>query len=76
MLKPNGRLFLTSFFLNEDRISPEFSVQFAVEMLMNSNNGKVYTHNEIENLMEENNFKEIERVDKIPSPATLYIARK
>lgn len=76
VLKPNGRLFLTSFFLNEDRISPEFSVQFAVEMLMNSNNGKVYTHREIENLMKENNFKEIERIDKIPSPATLYLARK
>lgn len=76
VLKPNGRLFLTSFFLNEDRISPEFSVQFAVEMLMNSNNGKVYTHREIENLIKENNFKEIERIDKIPSPATLYLSRK
>lgn len=76
ILKPNGRLFLTSFFLNEDRASPEFSVQFAVEMLMNSNNGKVYTHKEIENLMKENNFKEIERIDKMPSSATLYIAKK
>lgn len=76
VLKPNGRLFLTSFFLNEDKVSPEFSVQFAVEMLMNSNNGKVYTHKEIENLMNENNFKEIQRIDKIPSPATLYIAKK
>lgn len=76
VLKPNGRLFLTSFFLNEDKISPEFSVQFAVEMLMNSNNGKVYTHNEIERLLRENKFKEIERINEIPSPATLYIAKK
>lgn len=76
VLKPGGRLFLTSFFLNEDKISPEFSVQFSVEMLMNSNEGKVYTHSEIKSLIRKNNFKEIERNDKIPSPATLYIAKK
>lgn len=76
ILKPDGRLFLTSFFLNEDKISPEFSVQFAVEMLMNSENGKVYTHTEIKNLISKNKFKEIEKIDNIPSPATLYIARK
>lgn len=76
VLKPNGRLFLTSFFLNEDKVSPEFSVQFAIEMLMNSHNGKVYTHNEIKNLMSNNKFREIQRIDNIPSPATLYIAKK
>lgn len=76
VLKPNGRLFLTSFFLNEDKVSPEFSVQFAVEMLMNSNHGKVYTHNEIQDLVKQNKFKEIKRIDQIPSPATLYVAYK
>ena len=76
ILKPNGRLFLTSFFLNEDKISPEFSVQFAIEMLVNSKNGKVYTHNEIRNLLEDSNFSNIEKIDEIPSPATLYIANK
>ena len=76
VLKPNGRLFLTSFFLNDDKISPEFSVQFAIEMLANSKNGKVYTHNEIRNLLEDSNFSNIEKIDEIPSPATLYIANK
>ena len=76
VLKPNGRLFLTSFFLNDDKISPEFSVQFALEMLANSKNGKVYTHNEIKKLLKDSNFKNIERIDDIPSPATLYIANK
>lgn len=75
-LKPNGRLFLTSFFLNEDKISPEFSVQFAIEMLVNSKDGKVYTHNEITNLLKESKFIDIERIDEIPSPATLYVSRK
>lgn len=76
ILKPNGRLFLTSFFLNDDKISPEFSVQFAIEMLANSKNGKVYTHNEIKELLRESKFSKIERIDEIPSPATLYLAQK
>lgn len=76
VLKPNGRLFLTSFFLNDDKISPEFSVQFAIEMLVNSKNGNVYTHSEIKRLLKESKFLDIESKDEIPSPATLYIAKK
>ena len=76
VLKPNGRLFLTSFFLNEDKISPEYSVQFAIEMLINTEKGKAYTHNEIQSLIKKSEFKEIERVDEIPGPATLYIGKK
>lgn len=76
ILKPNGRLFLTSFFLNEDKISPEFSVQFAIEMIANSQNGKVYTHSEITDLLKDCNFSDIERIDEIPSPATLYLVQK
>lgn len=75
-LKPNGRLFLTSFFLNDDKISPEFSVQFAVEMIASSKNGKVYTHSEIKELLKNSNFSSIERIDEIPSPATLYLVKK
>lgn len=75
-LKPNGRLFLTSFFLNNDKISPEFSVQFAIEMIASSQNGKVYTHSEITDLLKDCNFSKIERIDEIPSPATLYLVQK
>lgn len=76
ILKPKGRLFLTSFFLNDNKISPEFSVQFAIEMLTNSKNGKVYTHNEIKELLKKSKFLNIERIDEIPSLATLYLAQK
>ena len=38
--------------------------------------GKAYTHNEIQDLIKKSEFKEIERVDEIPGPATLYIAKK
>ena len=76
VLKPNGRLFLTSFFLNEDKISPEFSVQFAVEMPANTQNGKVYTHCEIKKMLENSKYSNIERIDEIPGPTTLYIVKK
>lgn len=76
ILKPNGRIFLTSFFLNDDKLSPDFSVQFSVEMLLNSNNGKVYTHNEINELLKAAGFNNIERIDNIPGPATLYVVTK
>ena len=64
------------FTLNENKTSPEFAVQFAVEMLINTNKGKVYTYSEIENLIKKNNFKDIQKVDKLPGPATLYVAKK
>ena len=76
VLRPGGRLFLTSFFLNEERTEPPFSAMFAVEMLVMVAGGKAYTHDEIKNLLTAANFAKTKRVDKIPGPATLYIATK
>lgn len=75
ILNPKGRLFLTSFFLNEDKISPKFAVQFAVEMIASSNDGKVYTFNEIEKILK-TRFDNLQKIEDIPGPATLYIATK
>jgi SAM-dependent methyltransferase len=75
-LKNNGRLFLTSFFLNEGRISPEFSVIFGIEMLLMTHSGKVYTHNEILEHLNVAGFSSITRIDDIPGPSTLYMAKK
>lgn len=51
-------------------------MQFAVEMIASSKNGKVYTHSEIKELLKNSNFSSIERIDEIPSPATLYLVKK
>lgn len=74
-LNPNGRLFLTSFFLNEDKISPKFAVQFAVEMIASSNDRKVYTFSEIEKIIK-TKFENSQKIENIPGPATLYVAQK
>ena len=73
-LRAGGRLFVTSFFLDESRTAPPFSVMFAAEMLVMVPTGKVYTHVEIHGLLEQAGFPRIDRVDDIPGPATLYIA--
>lgn len=75
-LKEGGRLFLSSFFLNADKISPEFSVMFALEMLVMSTSGKVYTHDEICEMISSVGFLNIQRDDKMPGPSTLYTATK
>lgn len=71
-----GRLFLTSFFLDDARTTPLFSVMFGIEMIVMNTNGRVYTHTEIEDMLEQTRFSHVERIDNIPGPATLYIATK
>ena len=70
---PGGRLFLTSFFLEESRTSPQFPALFSVEMLVMSGSGRVYTFGEIESALSGADFS-FQKVDSIPGPATLYVA--
>lgn len=75
-LKSNGRLFISSFFLNDDRQSPDFSVLFAVEMMLLNESGKVYTHTEMTDLIKNAGFRYWSVDNSIPGPATLYLAIK
>lgn len=75
-LYDNGKLYLTSFFLDDEKTSPRFSVMFGIEMLVGSENGKAYSHKEIQQLLNDVGFSSIESVKDIPGPATLYIATK
>jgi len=72
-LKQGGRLFLTSFFLEDDKTGPTFPALFAVEMIVMHESGSVYTFSEIENALSKAGFT-FNRVDAIPGPATLYVA--
>lgn len=75
LLKPEGSVFFTSFFLNEDKVSPESSVQFSIEMLLMSEKGKVYTHQEFLDLLNKVGFSYVKK-ETLNGPSTLYIARK
>jgi len=72
-LREGGRLFLTSFFLKDDKTGPTFPALFAVEMIVMHENGYVYTFSEMEDALSNAGFS-FERVDAIPGPATLYVA--
>lgn len=76
VLVPGGRLFVSSFFLNEDRIGPEFSAMFAIEMLVMSANGKVYTHSEIVEHIKNVGFNDVSKIEGTKGPATIYVASK
>ncbi len=71
-LVSGGRLFLTSFFLEESRTEPTFPTLFSVEMIVMHESGHVYTFSEIESAMTKTGFS-YERVDQIPGPASLYV---
>jgi len=73
-LNRRGRLFLIGFFTNEQGTGPVFSAHFAVEMTVMIPGGRVYSHTEIETLIETAGFTAMERIDAIPGPATLYTA--
>ncbi len=72
-LSGGGRFFLTSFFLEENRTEPTFPTLFSVEMVVMHENGHVYTYSEVESALSEAGFS-FERIDKVPGPATLYVA--
>jgi len=74
VVRPSGKLFMTSFFVDDSRSRPEFAVLFAVEMLVMVPGGRVYSFTEIECLLKDAGFTSIEKHDEIPGPATLYIA--
>lgn len=57
-------------------IDTEFQVMFAIEMLIISARGKVYTHKEINNKLINTGFNKIQRLDSISVSATLYIVHK
>ena len=73
-LKESGRLFLTSFFVDDTRTKPDFSVIFAVEMLVMVPGGRVYSFRELEELLRAAGFRKIDKTISTPGPATLYVA--
>ncbi|MDO4586823.1 MAG: methyltransferase [Planctomycetia bacterium] len=56
-LTKGGKIAIRDVLLDEDRSGPQAAIFFAVNMLCNTAEGKVYTQNEIFELLEEAGFK-------------------
>lgn len=74
-LSPKGMIIINEFFLNDDETSPMFSALFAVNMLLESENGVAYTRKAVATWLESAGFTDIQRED-LPGPSGLLIATK
>ena len=62
-LGKGGKIIVKDFFIREDRKGPEFSVLFAVNMLVSTKEGNSYTQKEVTDLLVEAGFKNLEFKD-------------
>jgi SAM-dependent methyltransferase len=57
----NGKVIIRDFLLNRNRTGPVIGTLFAVNMLINTENGNAHTHIEMKNWLREVGFKKIVR---------------
>jgi SAM-dependent methyltransferase len=74
-LAPGGTIAIAEFIANEDRSGPPMSMLFAVNMLVNTEEGDTFTVPEISDWLTQAGF-ENPRVLEVPSPSPLILANK
>lgn len=77
-LSSRGFLIASTFFLDEDRMGPPFSVMFGLDLFLGTPRGKAYTPADIIGLLKDAGFQEMEHVPIVPGPEGIgvVIARK
>jgi len=63
-LEPGGILILRDFLLNPGKTSPANAAVFAVNMLVNTENGRTYTFGEVGRWLSDAGFRKIKRVGR------------
>jgi cyclopropane fatty-acyl-phospholipid synthase-like methyltransferase len=63
-LEPGGILILRDFLLNEGKTSPANAAVFAVNMLVNTENGRTYTFGEVRRWLSDAGFHKIKCVSR------------
>ena len=61
-LRPNGRLLLREFILNDDKTAPPFATIFALNMLVSTARGNCYSEREYRRWLTEAGFGDIRRI--------------
>lgn len=61
-LKKEGKILILDFFLNDSKTGPPFSALFALNMLINTKNGRTYSFKEIEDLLSKYGFSQFQRL--------------
>jgi ubiquinone/menaquinone biosynthesis C-methylase UbiE len=74
-LKSGGTIAIAEWLVNDDRTGPAESLMFAVNMLVNTDEGDTFTFNEIKSWLDEAGFKNARTLD-VPGPSPLVLATK
>jgi hypothetical protein len=74
-LAPGGTIAIAEFLVNEDRRGPVGGLFFAVNMLVNTENGDTYSFAEISSWLEEAGFVDA-RLVEAPGPSPMILATK
>jgi ubiquinone/menaquinone biosynthesis C-methylase UbiE len=74
-LKSGGTIAIAEQLVNDQRTAPAFVLMFAVQMLVNTEEGDTFSFNEIKNWLEDAGFKKARKV-KAPGPSPLILATK
>lgn len=61
-LNPGGRVVVSEFIMNEDRVGPPFGALFALNMLVNTRGGDTFTESEIRGWYESAGLTSIDRI--------------
>ncbi|MGI8605279.1 MAG: methyltransferase [Verrucomicrobiales bacterium] len=74
-MKPDGTIAIAEFTPNEERTGPPHTLIFAVNMLVNTEQGDAFTFGEIRTWLEAGGFTNIRTLD-VPGPSPLILAKK
>src|SRR5208337_1323745 len=74
-LAPGGTIAVAEFLVNDERTEPLVGLLFAVNMLVNTDNGGTYSFREISAWLAEAGFVN-PRTLEVPSPSPLILATK
>lgn len=75
-LKAGGSLLIAEFMPNNEKTAPAIPLLFALNMLVNTNEGEVYTIEEFQGWLTACEFKKVEILNKAPSISPLILATK
>ena len=74
-LKSGGTIAIAEWLVNDDRTKPLPSLMFAVQMLVNTEEGDTFSFNEIKKWLEKAGFKKVRKLEA-PGPSPLILATK
>jgi SAM-dependent methyltransferase len=74
-LKSGGTIAIAEWLVNDKRTEPVHSLMFAVQMLVNTDEGDTFSFNEIKSWLEDAGFKKVRKLNT-PGPSPLILATK